>query len=47
MEDLKKEEKKHKRAKYMADGYNIPATETIKMFGDAHNTNWAENYQFS
>ena len=30
----------------MADGYNIPASETIKMFGDAHNTNWAENFQF-
>ena len=30
----------------MADGYGIPETDTIKMFGDAHNTNWAENYQF-
>jgi hypothetical protein len=30
----------------MSQGYNIPASETIKMFGDAHNTNWAENYQF-
>jgi outer membrane protein OmpA-like peptidoglycan-associated protein len=30
----------------MAAFYSIPATETIKMFGDAHNTNWAENYQF-
>ena len=32
--------------KLMADGYNIPASETIKMFGDAHSTNWAENFQF-
>src|SRR5262245_46995005 len=46
MEDLKKEDKKAQAAKLMADGYNIPATETIKMSGDAHNTNWAENYQF-
>jgi len=33
-------------AELMAEGYNIPATETAKMFADAHNTNWAENYQF-
>ena len=46
MEDLKSDENKAKCAKLMADGYNIPATETIKMFGDAHSTNWAENYQF-
>ena len=46
MEDLKKDDKKAQCAKYMADGYNIPATETIKMFGDAHSTNWAENFQF-
>jgi outer membrane protein OmpA-like peptidoglycan-associated protein len=46
MEDLKTDENKNKCAKLMADGYNIPATETIKMFGDAHSTNWAENYQF-
>ena len=30
----------------MADGYGIPASDTIKMFADAHNTNWAENFQF-
>jgi NitT/TauT family transport system substrate-binding protein len=46
MEELKKDEKKAECAKYMADGYNIPASDTIKMFGDAHNTNWAENFQF-
>ena len=46
MEDLKKPEKKQQCAKLMAAGYNIPETDTMKMFGDAHNTNWAENYQF-
>jgi hypothetical protein len=46
MEELKKDEQKAHCAKLMADGYNIPASETIKMFGDAHNTNWAENFQF-
>jgi NitT/TauT family transport system substrate-binding protein len=46
MEDLKKEENKAKCAKLMADQWGIPASDTIKMFGDAHSTNWAENYQF-
>jgi NitT/TauT family transport system substrate-binding protein len=46
MEDLKKEDKKTQCAKLMADGYNIPASDTINMFADAHNTNWAENFQF-
>jgi NitT/TauT family transport system substrate-binding protein len=46
MEELKKDDQKAKCAKLMADGYNIPASETIQMFGDAHNTNWAENFQF-
>jgi ABC-type nitrate/sulfonate/bicarbonate transport system substrate-binding protein/outer membrane protein OmpA-like peptidoglycan-associated protein len=46
MEALKKDENKTKCAELMASGYNIPASETIKMFGDAHSTNWAENYQF-
>jgi hypothetical protein len=30
----------------MAEGYSIPADDALKMFDDAHNTNWAENYQF-
>jgi hypothetical protein len=30
----------------MSAGYNIPATDTLSMLGDAHSTNWAENYQF-
>lgn len=46
MEDLKDQTKKQHCAELMSAGYNIPATETINMFGDAHNTNWAENYQF-
>lgn len=46
MEELKKDEQKTHCAKLMADGYNIPASDTIKMFADAHNTNWAENFQF-
>jgi outer membrane protein OmpA-like peptidoglycan-associated protein/ABC-type nitrate/sulfonate/bicarbonate transport system substrate-binding protein len=46
MEELKKEDKKTYCAKLMADGYSIPATDTINMFGDAHSTNWAENFQF-
>jgi hypothetical protein len=46
MEALKKEDKKTQCAKLMSDGYGIPASDTIKMFADAHNTNWAENFQF-
>ncbi|MEX0688149.1 MAG: OmpA family protein [Pirellulales bacterium] len=46
MEDLKTEGAKAKVAELMADGYNIPATDTIEMLADAHSTNWAENYQF-
>ena len=30
----------------MADGYGIPRPKRPDMFGDAHSTNWAENYQF-
>ena len=30
----------------MAKGYNIPAADALSMLGDAHSTNWAENYQF-
>ena len=46
MVDLKDQTKKQECAKLMGDGYGIPASECINMFGDAHNTNWAENYQF-
>ena len=46
MEDLKKPDRKQECSKLMAAAYNIPADDAMKMFDDAHNTNWAENYQF-
>jgi NitT/TauT family transport system substrate-binding protein len=46
MESLKTESSRAKAAELMAAGYNIPATDTLAMLGDAHSTNWAENYQF-
>lgn len=46
MESLKEQENKQHAAELMAKGYNIPSSDTLKMFGDAHSTNWAENYQF-
>jgi ABC-type nitrate/sulfonate/bicarbonate transport system substrate-binding protein len=46
MESLKTETAKAKVADLMSAGYNIPATDTLAMLGDAHSTNWAENYQF-
>jgi NitT/TauT family transport system substrate-binding protein len=46
MELLKTESARAKAAELMSAGYNIPATDTLSMLGDAHSTNWAENYQF-
>jgi NitT/TauT family transport system substrate-binding protein len=46
MEDMKDQTKKQECAKLMGEGYGIPASECMNMFGDAHSTNWAENYQF-
>ncbi len=46
MVDLKQEGRKKELAELMATGFNIPATDALSMQGDAHNTNWAENYQF-
>ncbi|NLE56979.1 MAG: OmpA family protein [Planctomycetes bacterium] len=46
MVDLKGEANRNKVAELMAAGYNIPASDTLGMLGDAHSTNWAENYQF-
>ncbi|MEN6452287.1 MAG: phosphate ABC transporter substrate-binding/OmpA family protein [Thermoguttaceae bacterium] len=46
MEEMKKPEQKAACSKLMADGYTIPADDAMAMFGDAHNTNWAENFQF-
>jgi len=46
MGELKQDGKKKELAELMAKGYNIPATDAFSMQGDAHSTNWAENYQF-
>lgn len=46
MIELKQDSARQKVAEMMAAGYNIPAGETLGMLGDAHSTNWAENYQF-
>ena len=46
MEGLKQEGNRQKLAELMAKGYNIPAPDALNMQGDAHSTNWAENYQF-
>jgi NitT/TauT family transport system substrate-binding protein len=41
-----KEEARKQAAKLMADGYSLPLDAATDMLGDAHNTNWAENFQF-
>jgi len=46
MVDLKGDASKQKCAELMAVGYNLPAADALAMLGDAHSTNWAENYQF-
>jgi NitT/TauT family transport system substrate-binding protein len=46
MEELKQPDRKAACAKLMAEGYSIPEKDAQSMFADAHNTNWAENYQF-
>jgi NitT/TauT family transport system substrate-binding protein len=46
MQDLKQQANKQKAAELMAAGYNMPASDAMNMFADAHSTNWAENYQF-
>jgi ABC-type nitrate/sulfonate/bicarbonate transport system substrate-binding protein len=46
MSDLKDENNRKNLAELMAKGYNIPAPDALGMLGDAHSTNWAENYQF-
>ena len=46
MEELKEESARQKVSGLMAAGYNIPATDALGMLGDAHSTNWAENFQF-
>jgi NitT/TauT family transport system substrate-binding protein len=46
MEALKQQDAKKKVSELMAAGYNIPASDALSMLGDAHSTNWAENFQF-
>src|SRR5262245_41794095 len=46
MERLKEQSEKKKVSELMAAGYNIPPTDALSMLGDAHSTNWAENFQF-
>ncbi len=46
MAALKKEENKQRAATLMGEGYNIKPGDAYNMQGDAHSTNWAENYQF-
>ncbi len=46
MERLKQQSEKIKVSELMAKGYNIPASDALSMLGDAHSTNWAENFQF-
>lgn len=46
MADLKQDASKQKCAELMAEGYGLPPADALGMLGDAHSTNWAENYQF-
>jgi NitT/TauT family transport system substrate-binding protein len=46
MAELKSDAKRQELADLMAAGFNIPAPDALAMQGDAHNTNWGENYQF-
>lgn len=46
MGELNTDAGKESVAQLMADAFDLPASETMGMLGDAHSTNWAENYQF-
>ena len=46
MQELKSDANKQKCAELMAQGYGIPPGDALGMLGDAHSTNWGENYQF-
>ena len=46
MERLKQQAERKKVSELMAAGYNIPPADALSMLGDAHSTNWAENFQF-
>jgi outer membrane protein OmpA-like peptidoglycan-associated protein len=46
MADLKQDANKQKVAELMATGYGLQPADALGMLGDAHSTNWGENYQF-
>jgi NitT/TauT family transport system substrate-binding protein len=46
MERLKSQPERQKVSELMAAGYTIPVSDALNMLGDAHSTNWAENFQF-
>ncbi|MEX0702725.1 MAG: OmpA family protein [Planctomycetales bacterium] len=43
---LKEDANRQTVSELLAAGYSLPASEALGMLGDAHSTNWAENYQF-
>ncbi len=46
MVELKSDATRQSVAQLMAEGFSLPASDMLSMLGDAHSTNWAENYQF-
>jgi NitT/TauT family transport system substrate-binding protein len=46
MTELKQDAARQKAAELMAQGYGLPPADALGMLGDAHSTNWGENYQF-
>jgi NitT/TauT family transport system substrate-binding protein len=46
MVEMKGQAGKTRAADLMAKGYSMEASDALSMLGDAHNTNWAENYEF-
>jgi len=46
MESIKDDNEKNKLVQWMAEGYNMPASEVSGMLADAHSTNYAENRDF-
>lgn len=43
---LEADDAKQAAAKWMADGFGLPASDALSMLGDAHWTNFAENKEF-
>jgi NitT/TauT family transport system substrate-binding protein len=46
MEEAKTDKGKQHMIELMATAYNIPKDDAKDMLGDAHNTNWRENFNF-